>query len=39
MKILIVDDSILIRSMLRSLIESFNDFTVAGEAPNGKKAI
>jgi len=39
MKILIVDDSILIRGMLKSLIESFDDFTVAGEAPNGKKAI
>jgi len=39
MKVLIVDDSILIRGMIKSLIESLEGFSVAGEAANGKKAI
>jgi two-component system, chemotaxis family, protein-glutamate methylesterase/glutaminase len=37
MRVLIVDDSILVRNMVGKLIESFPDYTLAGEAPNGKK--
>lgn len=39
MRILLVDDSILVRAMLRSLIESIPGYQVAGEESNGKRAI
>lgn len=39
MKILIVDDSALIRSILRHLLESEKDFAIAGETSNGEKAV
>jgi two-component system chemotaxis response regulator CheB len=39
MRILIVDDSILVRGILRSLIESLDGFEVIGEASNGSKGV
>ncbi|MDC7219013.1 MAG: chemotaxis-specific protein-glutamate methyltransferase CheB [Spirochaetales bacterium] len=39
MKILLVDDSYLIRSILKEIISSVEGFQVAGEAGNGQKAI
>jgi two-component system, chemotaxis family, protein-glutamate methylesterase/glutaminase len=39
MKILIVDDSYLIRSILKEIIASVEGFEVIGEAGNGKKAL
>ena len=39
MRVLIVDDSIIVRGMVKALIESLDGFSVAGEASNGKKAI
>ncbi len=38
MRVLIVDDSMLIRSMLRALLESF-EYEIAGEEGNGKKGV
>ncbi|MDA3851393.1 MAG: response regulator, partial [Spirochaetaceae bacterium] len=39
MKILIVDDSMLVRSMLISLLESIGGYEIIGQASNGKAAI
>jgi len=38
-RLLMVDDSMLVRSMLRSLIESWPDYQIIGEAGNGLKAL
>lgn len=38
-RILLVDDQIIIRQGLRSLLESQADFQIVGEAENGKTAI
>jgi NarL family two-component system response regulator LiaR len=38
-KILIVDDHPMIRTGMRSLLESVSDFEVAGEASNGEEAV
>ena len=38
-EILLVDDHPLIRRLLRKIIESYNDFTVVGEAINGEEAV
>jgi DNA-binding NarL/FixJ family response regulator len=38
-KILIVDDSPVIRSLVRSFIESHTDWQVCGEAENGQAAV
>ena len=38
MRILLVDDSMLVRSMLRSMLESFG-YEIAGEAGNGQKGV
>ncbi len=39
MKILIVDDSALIRTILKDIIEKESDLFVVGEASNGKRAV
>ncbi|MEA1911296.1 MAG: chemotaxis-specific protein-glutamate methyltransferase CheB [Spirochaetota bacterium] len=39
MRILLVDDSILMRSILKQLISSWEGFEIVGEEGNGKKAI
>lgn len=39
MRILLVDDSILMRSILKQLISGWNGFDIVGEEGNGKKAI
>ena len=38
-EILLVDDHPLVRRILRKIIESYNDFKVAGEAVNGEEAV
>ncbi len=38
MRVLIVDDSMLIRSMLRKLLESFG-YDIVGEEGNGENAV
>ena len=37
--ILIVDDHAHVRQVLRQLIETYNDLTIAGEATNGEEAV
>ena len=39
MKILIVDDEPLARTRLRDLLEEMNDYTIVGEAANGREAL
>ena len=39
MKIVIVDDSYLVRSIIRELLESFPGFKIIGEGGNGRKAV
>ena len=39
MKVLIVDDSMLLRTVLKQVFDSSGKITVAGEAKNGKEAI
>ena len=39
MKILIVDDSAVIRSILKQILENDKSITIVGEASNGKKAV
>ncbi len=39
MKLLIVDDSALIRNILKDIVKESKDITVVGEATNGKEAI
>ena len=38
-KVLLVDDSILVRSVLNKLISSWPGYQIAGEAGNGKKGV
>lgn len=37
--VLIVDDALFMRSMLKDILEHSNQFTIAGEAESGKQAI
>ncbi len=39
MKVLLVDDSALMRSILKQIFQSADDIEVAGEASNGQKAV
>lgn len=39
MKVLIVDDSALVRSILKQVLSQAEGFTIAGEASNGEKAV
>ena len=39
MKILIVDDSALLRSILKQVLQSYADVTVLYEATNGRQAV
>ena len=38
-RVLIVDDHAMVRSGLRQFVETFDDFTLAGEAMNGAEAV
>ena len=38
-RVLVVDDHVMVRKGLVSLLEAYEDLTLAGEAPDGEQAV